>query len=144
MKPFVANRSGLSGPISKAFSIIGKASLHSFEVQIEMVISIILIHVSKMPTYIILVNWTDQGIRNVKDTIKRAEAFKSAIERSEGKMLDAYYTMGQHDYVATVELPNDESAMSILIALGAGGNARTTTLKAFSLSEAEKIVSKLS
>ena len=97
-----------------------------------------------MPTYIVLVNWTDQGIRNVKDTIKRAEAFKSAIERSGGKMLDAYYTMGQHDYVATVELPNDESAMSILLALGAGGNARTTTLKAFSLSEVEKVVSKLS
>ena len=50
-----------------------------------------------MPTYIVLVNWTDQGIRNVKDTIKRSEAFKSAIEKSGGKLLDAYYTMGQHD-----------------------------------------------
>ena len=89
-----------------------------FEDQREMVIFIILIHVAKMPTYVLLINWTDQGIRNVKDTIKRAEAFKSAVERSGGKMLDAYYTMGQHDFVATVELPNDESAMSILLALG--------------------------
>jgi uncharacterized protein with GYD domain len=105
-----------------------------------MVISIVLIHVAKMPTYVILIDWTDQGIRNVKDTIKRAEAFKSAVERSGGKMLDAYYTMGQHDFVVTVELPNDESAM----ALGERGNVRTTTLKAFSLSEVEKIVSKLS
>jgi uncharacterized protein with GYD domain len=112
--------------------------------QREMVISIILIHVAKMPTYVLLINWTDQGIRNVKDTIKRAEAFKSAVERSGGKMLDAYYTMGQHDFVATVELPNDESAMSILLALGVRGNVRTTTLKAFSLSEVEKVVSKLS
>jgi uncharacterized protein with GYD domain len=47
-----------------------------------MVISIILIHAAKMPTYVLLINWTDQGIRNVKDTIKRAEAFKSAVERS--------------------------------------------------------------
>lgn len=97
-----------------------------------------------MPTYVVLINWTDQGIRNVKDTIKRAEAFKSAVERSGGKMLDAYYTMGQHDFVVTVELPNDESAMSILLATGVRGNVRTTTLKAFSLSEAETIVSKLS
>jgi uncharacterized protein with GYD domain len=59
-------------------------------------------------------------------------------------MLDVYYTMGQHDFVVTVELPNDESAMSVLLALGVKGNARTTTLKAFSLSEAEKVVSKLS
>ena len=97
-----------------------------------------------MPTYVVLMNWTDQGIKNVKDTIKRAQDFKNALEKSGGKMLDAYYTMGKHDFVVTVELPNDESAMSILLALGAGGNARTTTLKAFSLSEAEKIVSKLS
>ena len=97
-----------------------------------------------MPTYVVLINWTDQGIRNVKDTLKRAESFKSAIERSGGKMSNAYYTMGQHDFVATIELPNDESAMSILLGLGERGNARTTTLKAFSLSETEEIVSKLS
>jgi uncharacterized protein with GYD domain len=109
-----------------------------------MIISIILTHIAEMPTYIVLIDWTDQGIRNVKDTIKRAEAFRSAIEKSGGKLLDAYYTMGQHDFVATVELPNDESAMSILLALGVRGNVRTTTLKAFSLSEAEKVVSKLS
>jgi uncharacterized protein with GYD domain len=59
-------------------------------------------------------------------------------------MLDAYYTMGQHDFVVTFELPNDESAMSILLALGVRGNVRTATLKAFSLSEAEKVVSILS
>ena len=115
-----------------------------FPNQIEMVISVILIHVAKMPTYVVLMNWTDQGIKNVKDTIKRAQDFKNALERSGGKMLDAYYTMGKHDFIVTVELPNDESAMSTLLALGERGNVHTTTLKAFSLSEAEKIVSKLS
>ena len=97
-----------------------------------------------MPTYIVLMNWTDQGIKNVKDTVKRAQDFKNAVERSRGKMLDAYYTMGKHDLVVTVEFPNDESAMSTLLALGERGNVHTSTLKAFSLSEAEKIVSKLS
>jgi uncharacterized protein with GYD domain len=115
-----------------------------FPNQIEIVISVILIHVAKMPTYVVLMNWTDQGIKNVKDTIKRAQDFKNALERSGGKMLDAYYTMGKHDFIVTVELPNDESAMSTLLALGERGNVHTTTLKAFSLSEAEKIVSKLS
>jgi uncharacterized protein with GYD domain len=97
-----------------------------------------------MPTYVILVNWTDQGIRTAKDSPKRVDDFKNAVERSGGKMVDAYYTMGQYDFVVTVELPNDESAMSVLLATGVRGNVRTTTLKAFSLSEAEKIVSKLS
>jgi uncharacterized protein with GYD domain len=109
-----------------------------------MVISVILTHVAKMSTHIVLMNWTDQGIRNVKDTIKRVQDFKNVVEKSGGKMLDAYYTMGKHDLVVTVELPNDESAMSALLALGERGNVHTTTLKAFSLSEAEKIVSKLS
>jgi uncharacterized protein with GYD domain len=99
---------------------------------------------SKMPTYIILMNWTDQGIRAAKDTIKRVENVKNAVERSGGKMVDAYYTIGQYDLVVTVQLPNDESAMSILLATGVLGNVRTTTLKAFSLSEEEKIISKLS
>ena len=98
----------------------------------------------KMPTYIVLMNWTDQGIKNVKDTVKRANDFKNAVEKSGGKMLDAYYTMGKHDFVVTVEFPNDESAMSTLLALGERGNVHTATLKAFSLSEAEKIISKLS
>jgi uncharacterized protein with GYD domain len=115
-----------------------------FPNQIEIVISVILIHVAKMPTYVVLMNWTDQGIKNVRDTIKRVQDFKNALERSGGKMLDAYYTMGKHDFIVTVELPNDESAMSTLLALGERGNVHTTTLKAFSLSEAEKIVSKLS
>ena len=59
-------------------------------------------------------------------------------------MLDEYYTMRQHDFIAKVELTKDESAMYILLALGVRGNVRTKTLKAFSLSEVEKVVSKLS
>ena len=103
-----------------------------------------MIHAARMPRYVILVNWTDQGIRTAKDAPKRVEDFKNAVERSGGKMVDGYYTMGQYDFVVTVELPDDESAMSLMLATGIRGNVRTTTLKAFSLSEGEKIVSKLS
>src|ERR671921_136464 len=115
----------------------------SVETCLEIVISIIMIHAGRMPHYVILVNWTDQGIRTAKDSPKRVQDFKNAVERSGGKMLDGYYTMGQYDFVIIVELPNDEAAMSLMLATGIRGNVRTTTLKAFSISEAEKIITKL-
>jgi uncharacterized protein with GYD domain len=67
-----------------------------------------------MPNYIILFNWTEQGIKNVKDTIKRAKAFEGAIEKADAKSLGIYYTMGRHDLVAIVEAPTDEAITSVL------------------------------
>jgi uncharacterized protein with GYD domain len=96
-----------------------------------------------MPNYIVLVNWTDQGIRNVKDTIKRAKSFEAAIEKAGGKSLGFYYTIGRYDFVAIVEAPNDEAIASLLFSLGSLGNARTETLKAFSMDEAANIIEKL-
>jgi uncharacterized protein with GYD domain len=96
-----------------------------------------------MSHYILLLNWTDQGIRNVKDTIKRADAFKSYLERKGGKLTDIFYTFGQYDLVLIVELPNDDEAMSVLLGTGALGNIRSTTLKAFNLDETRRIVENL-
>ena len=96
-----------------------------------------------MPNYIVLVNWTDQGIKNAKDTIKRAKSFEGAIEKAGGKSLGLYYTMGKHDIVAIVEAPNDEIIASVLYTTGSLGNIRTETLKAFSMAEAAKIIEKL-
>ena len=96
-----------------------------------------------MPNYIVLVNWTDQGIKNAKDTIKRAKSFEGAIEKAGGKSLGLYYTMGKHDIVAIVEAPNDEIIASVLYSTGSLGNIRTETLKAFSMAEAAKIIEKL-
>ena len=97
-----------------------------------------------MPNYIVLVNWTDQGIRNVKDTIKRAKSFEGAIEKAGGKSLGFYYTIGRYDMVAMVEAPTDEAMASILFSLGSLGNVRTETLKAFSMAEAANVIEKLS
>src|SRR6188472_1242005 len=97
-----------------------------------------------MPNYIVLVNWTDQGIKNAKDTIKRAKSFEGAIEKVGGKSLGLYYTMGKHDIVAIVEAPNDEAIASVLYSTGSLGNIRTETLKAFSMAEAANIIEKLS
>jgi uncharacterized protein with GYD domain len=96
-----------------------------------------------MAMYIVLMDWTAQGIKNVKDTIKRAKSFENAIEKQGGKSHGCYYTIGRHDFVAIVEAPNDEAIASILYSTGSLGNVRTETLKAFSMDEAANIIEKL-
>jgi len=95
-----------------------------------------------MPHYISLVNWTDQGIRNVKETPKRADAVTGMASKLGAKM-EIFYTMGEYDIVAVTEAPNDEAAMQLLLELGKLGNVRTKTLKAWTLAEATKVVAKL-
>jgi len=96
-----------------------------------------------MPHYIVLLNWTDQGIRNVKDSPKRAAAARAAVEKAGGKWLGFYYTFGQYDMVAIVEAPNDETIMSHMLITGSLGAVRSTTLKAFTEAEAAKIIGRL-
>lgn len=95
-----------------------------------------------MPKYIILGNWTDQGVKTVRETTKRADAAKALAAKIGGK-LDVYWTMGQYDFVAIAEAPNDEAYMQLAFAIGAQGNTRTTTLKAWTQDETAKVVSKL-
>jgi uncharacterized protein with GYD domain len=97
-----------------------------------------------MPNYIILFNLTDQGIRNVKETVKRAQSFKAAVEQAGGKFINEYYTFGKYDIVTIVEAPNDEAITSVLLSTGSLGNVQSETLKAFSMSEADNIIEKLS
>ena len=75
-----------------------------------------------MPNYVILLNWTDQGIKNVKDSVRRAEAFETAIEKAGGKSIGLYYTLGKHDMVTVVQAPNDETIASVLYSTGSLGN----------------------
>jgi uncharacterized protein with GYD domain len=97
-----------------------------------------------MANYVLLIDWTEQGIKNVKDTVKRAKSFESAIEKAGGKSLGFYYTIGRYDMVAIVQAPTDEAIASVLFSLGSLGNVRTETLKAFSTDEAANIIEKLS
>ena len=85
-----------------------------------------------------------KGYVNVKDSPKRAQDFKNAVEKSGGKVSEIYYTMGKYDFVPILEASNDETVMSVLLSLGSKGNVRTTTLKGFPISEAEKKVTNLS
>ncbi len=96
-----------------------------------------------MATYITLMNFTDQGIRNVKDTVKRAEAFKEAAQKAGVTVKDIYWTLGAFDVVTTVEAPDDTAVTSLGLALGAMGNVHTQTLRAFGPAEMKLILDKL-
>ena len=78
--------------------------------------------------------------KNVKESPKRADAFKSKLENAGGKLIETYYTFGKYDGVSIVEAPNDEALMSCLLSVESQGNARSVTLKAFSYDEATKII----
>jgi uncharacterized protein with GYD domain len=92
--------------------------------------------------YIMLIRWTEQGIRNFKDTTGRANAAKSEAERIGGK-LTVFWTFGEYDMVCILEAPNDEAAMEFGLRVGSLGNVRTTTLRAFTEEEIAKVVNKL-
>jgi len=96
-----------------------------------------------MSTYIALIKLTDQGAKDIKHLPKRVRAAGKMMEKVGGKIKDFYLTMGEYDYIAVAEAPNDEVACSFLLALGADGSLRTTTMKAFTLDEFTKIVKTL-
>ncbi len=96
-----------------------------------------------MPTYIVLNNWTDHGIRNVKESPQRLDATRKAIEAAGGKVLGYYLTMGRYDSVLIVEGPSDEVAATLALSAGSQGSIRTETLKAFPEAEYRKIIAKI-
>jgi len=96
-----------------------------------------------MASYIVLSSFTDQGIRSVKDTTKRADHVREMAKKFGATMKDIYWTLGAYDVVAIFDAP-DESAMTALgLALGAEGNVRTQTMRAFGKDEMNGILRKL-
>jgi len=96
-----------------------------------------------MATYIILINYTDQGIRNVKDSPKRLDAAKKMLKSMGGEIKDFYLTMGSYDIAIVAEAPSDDVIAKFALASGSLGNVRTTTLKAFPEAEYRKIIAAL-
>ena len=96
-----------------------------------------------MPTYVSLINWTDQGVSRVRDTVARSEDAKRAAAAMGGSIKDIYWTVGPYDLVAVAEFPDDASATAFLLALSSGGNLRTTTLRAYGADEMGQIIAKL-
>jgi uncharacterized protein with GYD domain len=95
-----------------------------------------------MPSYIILGKYTDQGIRNVKQSPQRLDAARGAVEKAGGTM-QFYLTMGRYDFVALTEAPDDETFAKVLLGIGASGNISTETLKAFPEAEFRRITAGL-
>jgi uncharacterized protein with GYD domain len=95
-----------------------------------------------MATYVVLIDWTEQGIGNFKDTVDRYEAAQSQFEPMGVSFKDVYWTIGSHDIVGILEAPDDETLAAALLALGSQGNVRTTTLRAFSADEMRGVIGK--
>jgi uncharacterized protein with GYD domain len=96
-----------------------------------------------MPTYVTLANFTEQGVRNAKDTLKRADAFKEMAKKHGVTVKDIYWTQGRYDVVTITEASDDISATALSLSIGALGNIRTETLRAFSASDMETIIGKM-
>jgi uncharacterized protein with GYD domain len=93
-----------------------------------------------MPAYITLFNWTEQGMSNIRDTMKRAKAAREAWEAAGGHWIGIWWTQGQYDGVIIHETPDEETATRLLMSVGMQGNVRTTTLSAFGEEEMEQII----
>jgi uncharacterized protein with GYD domain len=95
-----------------------------------------------MATYVVLANFTDQGIRNAKDSPKRADAFKEMAKTFGVTVKELVWTQGRYDVVTILEAPDEQAAMSLSLSLSALGNVRTETLRAYSAADITKIVGK--
>ncbi|MCK1339692.1 uncharacterized protein with GYD domain [Bradyrhizobium sp. LM6.10] len=96
-----------------------------------------------MVTYVVLGNFTDQGVRNVKDSPKRVDAFKEMAKTFGVTVKEIVWTQGRYDVVTVLEAPDEAAAMSLSLSLSALGNVRTETLRAFSAADMTKIVGKM-
>ena len=91
----------------------------------------------------ILVNWTEQGAQNVKETTTRAEHVRQMIEQMGGRMDTLLWTQGRYDLVGVMEAPDEETAAAVGLRVGTGGAVRTETLRAYDAEEMGRILGKV-
>jgi uncharacterized protein with GYD domain len=96
-----------------------------------------------MPHYVVLANWTEQGIRNVKGTVERTDDVAKLAEKHGGRLVQSYWTVGPYDLVGIAEAPDDESASAFALELSSSGNIRTTTMRAYDREQMSGIVQRL-
>lgn len=97
-----------------------------------------------MVTYLMLLKWTDQGIKNVKDSPKRLDGVKKLAKDLGGEVKSFYMTLGEYDLVLIVDMPNNDKVARFGLKLGSLGNVRSTTLRAYSEDDYRRIISGLS
>jgi uncharacterized protein with GYD domain len=96
-----------------------------------------------MLTYAVLFKWTDEGAKNVKETVNRAERGTQLIQQMGGRMIALYWTQGAYDIISLVEFPDEDAAEATLLQLASTGAVRTETMRAFSAEEMRRFLSKL-
>ena len=96
-----------------------------------------------MPTYIVVGNFTDQGVRNVKDTLKRLEGVRGVARKLGVTVKDAYWTLGQYDIALVAEAPDEAAMTAFGLSVGAQGNVRTQTMRAFTTDEMGKLLGRM-
>lgn len=93
-----------------------------------------------MATFVATIKFTQQGVAKVRDTIKRADAFKAAAQKMGVKVKELYWTLGVFDGAVVFEAPDDETATALMLQVGMQGNVQTQTARAFTAAEMEKIL----
>jgi uncharacterized protein with GYD domain len=93
--------------------------------------------------YVSLIQFTDQGIRNIKDTIKRGDAAMAEAQKLGMKITEEFWTMGAYDVVVMFDAPNDETMSAFMLKIGSLGNVKSQTLRAFRREEMENILAKI-
>lgn len=96
-----------------------------------------------MAMYVSLIQFTDQGIRNIKKTIKRGDAAMAEAERMGMKIVEEFWTMGTYDVVVVVDAPNDETMGAFMLKIGSLGNVKSHTMRAFRRDEMAGILAKI-
>jgi uncharacterized protein with GYD domain len=96
-----------------------------------------------VPTYVALMNWTDQGIRSVKDTVQRRDQADALAQKHGASIEQVYWTVGPYDLVCILDAPDEESATAMVLELGSAGNLRTLTLRAYGREEMSGIIGRI-
>jgi uncharacterized protein with GYD domain len=96
-----------------------------------------------MAKYVSVVNFTDQGIKVIRNTVERADAFRETAREMGVEVLDIYWTLGIADLVIVVEAPNDEIVATLFFSIGSLGNIRAHTMRAFTVDEMSNIVGRI-
>lgn len=95
-----------------------------------------------MPTYVALLDWTDQGVRAFRESVDRYQAASEQFGKLGVSFKEVYWTLGAHDLVAIVDAPDDEALAAALLSVASQGNIRTTTMRAFSADEMRSLIGK--
>jgi uncharacterized protein with GYD domain len=97
-----------------------------------------------MPIYVGLVTWTDQGTREFRGSVQRANSFRDMVTQAGGRVREMVWTMGAYDFITLLEAPDDETAASLVLRVAAAGNVRTTTMRAFDADQMTDIIARTS